>query len=159
MNTKPLLIIILLFFLTGCASRYTPGISYENMSPDYIRNIRCNWAEYPLVKYSLHPGQGASQAFWIKNRKDFFGDVTIQWENAEGTQFIEKISVNPDSYPLLKKSFDDLSGFYFYFTQEGVDYFVRERQVYTEDITERVRLMEKYRIQHAREKDQQKKAN
>lgn len=144
---------VLLTFAVGCSPKLSPGIAFNNMSNQSIYHLTCDWNDHWVKGVpELWPGQGASTHIWIKKRSDYFGEVVLKWKNSAGENFVERIEVNEETFPLLRKDFEDIFEFAFYFTQKGVDYYVKTTGAVTDETFRRVKLMRKYRLEYKKRK-------
>ena len=161
MNSKNkiilIFIIILNFLISSCAlyPPRSPAIYFSNVSNDYIRNVKGNLNGYYLHDQTrLIPSKGASQIFNVESKKDIFGPVHLEWENASGKKFTKDFIFTKEELPTYLKSeweisrmkkqykkniraartVEDLNKlrnptyFYvnFYFTQNGIEYFTSD---------------------------------
>lgn len=121
---KKFIIIFTLLLLASCSAIQTkesPVIYFSNASTKPISNIRCVWAENEVMTLSaLYPGNTRSQSFYIKKNEDFFGYVTISWQNASGQEIVREFDFKDNNLPSInnERSYDFVQ---FYLDQEELE--------------------------------------
>lgn len=81
-----ILSLLVLSLTTSCYTPYpmAPGIFYENLSNNFIREINIVWNGRNLGgAYKEDPGVGGSSSFQVRKKSDFYGPVHISWKNAK----------------------------------------------------------------------------
>jgi hypothetical protein len=97
------IILIFLSFLTfscGAQKKESPVIYFSNSSPNPIQNIECEWAEENKLSLSvLNPGQSRSESFYVRDDSNFFGQVKVSWQNANGEKIAREFFFNKNNLP------------------------------------------------------------
>jgi hypothetical protein len=85
--------------------RESPVIYFSNSSPELIKNIQCNWVQKNVLSLSaLNPGNSRSQSFYIKKNSDFFGLVSMSWDNASGERVKKEFRFRETNLPSMADS-------------------------------------------------------
>lgn len=120
---------LFLFMSTSCYAShpFAPGIWYENMSNNFIRELTITWNGRNIPgAYKMNPGGTGSSSFQVRNKSDFYGPVHISWKNVKG-KVITRDFIFKEEYLIgAGWSFEDAT-INLYITQDDVLMFVRER--------------------------------
>ena len=95
------LIIFLLFLLSSCSifPKEAPTIYVSNLSPNIIKNISIKFPKKTLNLPQLNPGLTQGGSFIIKDSKDFFGTVKVEWNNLYNENIIRNFNLKENDLP------------------------------------------------------------
>lgn len=100
------ILLLLSFILVSCGSKKeSPVIYFSNLSPAPISNIHCEWVgKNKLNLPVLNPGDTRSQSFYIRKPEDFFGQISISWNAANGQRQDREFVFNKNNLPSIADS-------------------------------------------------------
>lgn len=159
-NKTLFLIILTLVVISSCStvgSGTSPSVGITNYSQQLLYKIKVNWNGYYLNnKFEVSPGGGGTENFWLRKKSDFFGPITVTWQNAKGKiiskQFILTKKEFPDAYNRRKRSIIDL-----YLTQDDLYYVTSDhpnfKQINSERGNQATKWFQEYGMKKCYEKN------
>lgn len=127
-----------LLILASCSSvKEAPTIYFSNATSSPIIHVQCRWNKKLLTLARLNPGDSRSQTFQIKKQSEFFGPISVSYENQKGEVVSKKFSFKKENMPSISE--DTYNYVQFYFTHDDIEVVASDAP----DITGKARTMDK----------------
>lgn len=138
-----ILFFLTIIFLTSGCSFQGPTISFNNLSDVVIKNIETRWGFERMDSITeILPGRRVIKSFPIYHGANFYGQVSISWENYNGEKFRKEFIFKEEN--LSKITTKTHQEVVIYFMQNGAKYYTSQDDDFQRSKRKRRDLMHEY---------------